>query len=368
MSKRIDMARFTRDSSFYGDIPLLLTIKSFDLQAIRKRYIESKKRSQRGSVARRPVSLGGLVSLRLHQGSVQELEELVRVKEPRGLDYNEGRFAFSSESTVYVLDKVLQKIENDWFSYIHTVEFSPHENDRLLVSSSGLDILFEYDLKTQEITWEWSAWEHGMNEGHDPDSDAMLKLTRDPQQFSRWQQQGIAARLIDDPNTQSLPTAMRAAFINSSSYDHRDEHRILATLFHKGKVIAIDRRTGDFQEVISQLTTPHGGKSQADLTMATSTGSGEIHLEKDGKSTILDFSQLSGKPEELGEMEWIQNAIVHEGLLIAIDSNRNSFVIIDTERELYDMISYDLDWAVQDLVVGSLNASQKSLIQDISNE
>ena len=41
--KRIDVSKFQRDSSFYGQIDLLLTVKSFDLQAIRKRYLESKK-------------------------------------------------------------------------------------------------------------------------------------------------------------------------------------------------------------------------------------------------------------------------------------------------------------------------------------
>ena len=42
--KRIDISKFQRDSSFYGQIDLLLTVKSFDLQAIRKRYLESKKK------------------------------------------------------------------------------------------------------------------------------------------------------------------------------------------------------------------------------------------------------------------------------------------------------------------------------------
>ena len=67
--KRIDVSNYQRDSSFYGLIDLLLTVKSFDLQAIRKRYLESKKNKRSGSTQRRKQALGGVVSLRLNKGN-----------------------------------------------------------------------------------------------------------------------------------------------------------------------------------------------------------------------------------------------------------------------------------------------------------
>ena len=44
---KIDISQFRRDSSFYGELNLLLTVKNFDLQAIRKRYLASKKKQSR---------------------------------------------------------------------------------------------------------------------------------------------------------------------------------------------------------------------------------------------------------------------------------------------------------------------------------
>ena len=40
---KIDLSQFQKDHTFYGELNFLLTVKSFDLQAIRKRYLASKK-------------------------------------------------------------------------------------------------------------------------------------------------------------------------------------------------------------------------------------------------------------------------------------------------------------------------------------
>ena len=60
---KIDLSQFKKDHTFYGELNFLLTVKSFDLQAIRKRYLASKKNNRSGSVERRKVALGGLVSV-----------------------------------------------------------------------------------------------------------------------------------------------------------------------------------------------------------------------------------------------------------------------------------------------------------------
>ena len=67
--KRIDISKFQKDSSFYGQIDLLLTVKSFDLQAIRKRYLESKKNKHSVNTHLRKQALSGLVSLIINKGN-----------------------------------------------------------------------------------------------------------------------------------------------------------------------------------------------------------------------------------------------------------------------------------------------------------
>ena len=53
---KIDLSQFQKDHTFYGELNFLLTVKSFDLQAIRKRYLASKKNNRSGSVERRKSS------------------------------------------------------------------------------------------------------------------------------------------------------------------------------------------------------------------------------------------------------------------------------------------------------------------------
>ena len=364
----IDISQFDRDSSFYGEIPLLLTIKNFDLASIRARYLKSQDNpsGRTGSVERREAGKGGVASLKLFNGKLEDCEVLVQLKEPRGIDCKEGLFAFSSEAKVYVVsDEKVDALEDEWFSYIHTVNFSPWDETRILVSSSGLDCIFELDLVDHSRVYEWFAWEHGFCEGIDSKTGEALQLTRNPEDAQRFEREGVAHLLIENPAGASLPTANRAAFINSVFYDENDESQILATFFHEGKVYSIDRNSGLAVERIGNLSKPHGGRNYGSKFLVTSTGSGEVVIGKNQEVQIFTVANLEGKPAGLGDMEWVQNTVGTGELLIAIDSNRTSFVIVDPVRNLFDMVPYDENWAVQDAVVGQLSEEKKTLIRQL---
>ncbi len=69
---KIDISNFEEDHSFYDELDLLITIKSFNLQAIRKRYLESRKNKsgKAGSVERREVSTGGIARVKINGSKV----------------------------------------------------------------------------------------------------------------------------------------------------------------------------------------------------------------------------------------------------------------------------------------------------------
>ncbi|MFT7589485.1 MAG: hypothetical protein ACI959_001703 [Limisphaerales bacterium] len=360
----LDISKFKRDRAFYPALNLLVTIKSFDLQAIRKRYLASRKKGdgKAGSVARRAPSIGGIARLKIDQGELSEEEVLVKMKEPRGIDINPKCVAVAAEDCVYILHKDgrVKTISEPWFSYIHTVQLSMHDPDRILISSSGFDIFFEYDVKTGEKYFEWLSWEHGFNKANDPETGNTFTLTRDKEV------KGDNVVLISDPPKAPIPTAKRAAFINSVSYHSAKPDVFLATFFHEGAVYSIDRK-GRATLVLENLKNPHGGRDYKSGYMATSTASGQIIMKEAEQSTELDFSNLKGKPDSLKDMEWIQNAIYTEGLIIAIDSNRTALIIINQEMKLYDTIPYDPEWAIQDLVIADnkdFDAAIKSLAVD----
>jgi nucleoside-diphosphate-sugar epimerase len=63
-------------------------------------------------------------------------------------------------------------LTHPWFSYIHTVDFN-HDQTKVVVSSSGFDLIQEWSLESETLTGEWLAWENGFNEALDPLSKPM---------------------------------------------------------------------------------------------------------------------------------------------------------------------------------------------------
>lgn len=345
-----DLSTFSKNSGFYSPKSFLLTVKSFDLREIRARYLKSRasKTGRVGSVERRKLSKGGLVYVEIENGYIKKHEILSFLIEPRGLDIARDAIAISCENRVHVLRQGrIEHIDNPWFSYIHTVHFNHRSGpDSLLVSSSGYDCIFEYDLEKYDKSWEWFAWENGFRKGYDPATDSDILLTRNAREASRFREEGRHYLFIKDPEKQVLPTAQRAAFINSVVYDSQETGKLLATFFHEGAVYRIDKASGKCEKIMDGMKSPHGGRNYRRQYMATSTATGELHFSNGDR---ISFAGLPGKPDELADLEWLQNSAPFEDVIITIDSNRNAFVITDLKNRQYDMVSYDPDWAIQDI-------------------
>ena len=115
--------------------------------------------------------------------------------------------------------------------------------------------------------------------------------------------------------------------------------------------------------IIDGMKSPHGGRNYRKEYMATSAASGELFFSKGEK---ISFTALRGKPDELADLEWLQNAAPFDDCIIAIDANRNSFILIDPDKKHYDMIPFDPNWAVQDIAeVG--DDTTKQLVQELKD-
>ena len=115
-TKTVDISDYKEDDNFYPEIKLLVTIKSFDLQAIRERYLKNKnKKSNRtGSVNRREVARGGIAEITIKEGKIVHSEVLNEFPEPRGVDSYSNVTAFSTENKVHLLqEEALQTISNE---------------------------------------------------------------------------------------------------------------------------------------------------------------------------------------------------------------------------------------------------------------
>jgi len=363
-----ELSTYKKNSSFYAPKSFLITVKSFDLQKIRERYLKSRKsKSGRiGSVERREVTKGGLVYVEIENGYIKNYEILSFLTEPRGVDIARDMIAISTENVVHIIKQSgVERIDDPWFSYIHTVQFNHcHDADRLLVSSSGYDCIFEYDLTTFRKTWEWFAWEHGFNMGYNPVTGKNIQLTRGKEEATYLRTTGKDHIYIDDPVNQVLPTAQRAAFINSVVYDCKERNKLLATFFHEGAVYRINMKDGSCERILEGMKSPHGGRNYRDMYMATSTATGELVFSNNDK---IIFNKLPGKPEVLGDLEWLQNSAPFDDCIVTIDANRNSFVLIDRENAVYDMIPFDPNWAIQD--IAEINdPDTKKLVKQIKDK
>ncbi len=380
--EHIDLSRFQRDPHFYGSLELLVTIKSFDLQAIRKRYLESRARAgasggRTGSVERRRPSQGGVARVRLEAGTC-DAEVLARMTEPRGIDLVEDRqrrlhAAIAAESTVHwYRPQDRRRLQHPWFSYLHTVQFHPTDPERLVVSSSGFDWIGAFHADAEQPVRTWLAWEHGFDQGMDPESGKPYRLTRNPETARRYAAEGTPCLLVEDPPSEAIPTARRAAFINSVAYDPMDADALLATFFHEGAVYRIDAN-GKSERLLEGLKNPHGGRRRGVGIMATSTASGEI-VERDATGIRRwQFAHLGGKAPGLEDREWIQNTCVvpaaadRNEVLVAIDANRTCFTVLDTANGLLNQVPFPQDWAVQDLVPALPNAGLDAWIRGLAS-
>ncbi|OQX73195.1 MAG: hypothetical protein B6D61_12780 [Bacteroidetes bacterium 4484_249] len=366
--EKIDISKFRRNSSFYGEIPLLLSVKSFDLEAIRKRYIKSRQNvsSRVGSVERRKITIGGIVKLTIKNSVLTEEEILTKIPEPRGIDSFNGRIAISSENKVFIISSTnINEISNPWFSYIHTVNFDRKSNDRILVSSSGYDAIFEYDLNTKSKTYEWFAWENGFSHGYDPQTGEKFYLTRKEKDYLKFKEQGNECIFIANPVKQVLPTAKRSAFINSVVYDLENHDNIIATFFHIGAVFNINKKSNKTTIKLDGLKSPHGGQKFKNAYLGTSTSGGMVVAGTLDQKVGYFFNSLPGKPKYIGDLEWLQNSIIVNDNIVTIDSNRNSFVIFNPEKNVFDIIPFNNNWAIQDLIVSNPKPSHLSLIKGL---
>jgi len=365
--KKVFLSGFDLNQSFYGEIRILCTVKSFDLKAIRNRYLKSRfrKDGKVGSVERRQPSKGGVVEFVMRNSKVESCNVWAEINEPRGIASSKSRLAIASDQEVYICQgEKVNVIKNDWFSYIHALDFSPHSEDHLLIASSGLDCVFEYNLSKNKIINEWYAWDSYKNRSYDSESSSPIYLTRHVEEAKRRTDDGQKVLLISDPKNEYLPTAKRAAFINTVSYNQSDPSRFFATLFHEGKVLDIPFSGLDREVIFENLNTPHGGFDYNDAKIATSTSDGEVYLRRGNQTTVFSFKDLPGKNELMQDKEWLQNSRLINNCIITIDSNRNSFVIFDPENQFYDKIEFNDNWAIQDFVYCSglnLNLQQLKL-------
>lgn len=215
----------------------------------------------------------------------------------------------------------IRRIVNKNFNCLHSIHNV--DNDNILVTSTGIDAIIQTN-SDGAILNDWYATEHG--------------YTLTPKGETRYVPRDFEHhRFI-------YPTLHQTTHINSAIA--LDEEYYLATLFHQGLLIKINRRSGKSKVLLSGLHCPHGIKrfksseSHEMQWMLCNTKRNEILF-------LNDHFTISHKIF-LEDVHWLQDATqISNGHIIVADANNSRIIEIDpTSNTAISEFNYSLDWRI----------------------
>ncbi|MCA9704250.1 MAG: PQQ-dependent sugar dehydrogenase [Myxococcales bacterium] len=180
---------------------------------------------------------------------------------------------------------------------VHTLDFHPTDDERVLVAVTGLDRIVELHLPSGEATWEWCPWEHGMHtnahgvtlvEKGQPPPRLVGEPRIEPVDFETAQQRvesGVTPEpgtvwlhevdLLDVPARLGLLTWQRVKLLNSAYYAEGGA-KVMVTFWQTGEAVEVDRQTGEVSLVAEGLVCPHSLIAAGDGNLLTDTGGGRV--------------------------------------------------------------------------------------------
>jgi hypothetical protein len=178
-------------------------------------------------------------------------------------------------------------VTHPWLNYIHSVDVTPH--DTLLMASAGSDLIVELT-PVGEVVWDWIGPEHGYDTR--PDGVSVF-IDR------RFDLRPLRKRTSD-----------QAMHITAAI--HAGPDTVLATLFHQGTLVAIDRGSGRARDVLAGLECPHGiHRCEGGFMVSDTLGHRVLILDENLK---LDQEIRYGT-------EWLQDAIrLSNGSYLALEN------------------------------------------------
>lgn len=183
-------------------------------------------------------------------------------------------------------------ISSPLFNALHSISRTERG---YLVASTGLDLLIEFNL-AGDILWTWWATDHG------------FELTQKGE-----------ARQIDkeaDHRTIKYGTLQQTTHVNSVA--ELPDGRVLATLFHQGTVIAIDRESGRWETLLEGLDHPHAVRilDGQHFTVADTVHGRALlaRLDKAGRSVHIEEEIDAGT-------SWLQDC--------SYDTRHDAWVLVD---------------------------------------
>lgn len=270
--------------------------------------------------------------------------------EPYAVDVWGDMMALSGGNYVWLINVntgEIQSCRHPWLSQAHTAQFST-DGKRLLVASAGFDAIFEFETKTGGVVWEWFAWEHGFEQ-----SQLGHYVVRSAERHEALKALGQEVLFVDDPGKfeYGIPTRLCPAHLNSACYDY--DGNILATLFHQGTGIVINKLTGNVRTAITGMVNPHKlSRCNSGGYFVSDTRRGKLIFADERRHPVREIALTNLPGLERSDLlsEFLQNTTeLRSDLFAAIDIHRNSLWLIDAKRRRYRGIKFPVEWSMHDI-------------------
>jgi hypothetical protein len=245
-----------------------------------------------GSYEKPKEDPGGLLCLIEDMGCSQQT---IGLHMAAGMVASEKGVFVTSFGSVHEVDADLSSLHENvvsspLFNALHSIS---RTRQGYLVASTGLDLLLEFN-RSGEALWSWWATDHG------------FELTPSGR-----------PRVVDktaDHRTIKYGTLSQTTHVNAAA--ELPDGRILASLFHQGMVIVIERETGAWQPVLEGLDHPHAVRvlDEEHFTVADT-----VH----GKALLARVNKAGGRVEEEIDAgtNWLQDC--------HYDGTYNCWILVD---------------------------------------
>lgn len=203
------------------------------------------------------------------------------------------------------------------FSTYNALHSMRKSKNGYLVTSSGTDVIYEISPNGNEILWEWWAIDHGF------DTDSF----------------GIKRELDKSTDHRYLEydTWLHSAHVNSAA--EYNENTIIATLFMNGTVIQIDKKTGKWDTLISDLKRPHSIRVYPDKKISFSDTANGIAM-----FGIIEQGEFKLENKVSIPSIWLQDSQFENGIWLLVDGEHSSVHFVDSNNNLLVSDQFDSDW------------------------
>lgn len=363
INKTIDVSKFSLNENLGNKYKLILAVKSKNEDRFVRGFLTPTGKSNKvvGSKLARKNKLGKFVLVDLSRGEYGYVDISGNILEPHDLIKVGNRYLALKKNSLHFYKKVSGKIptivpigkeiKNYLFSLLQNVDLHP-TLPQFIVTSSRFGAVIEISSKNLKETWHWIDCENGFNvspNGTFISTSSSLRGNKSKNTKDIL----ILNKSNSNKLRKKLGTASQPTHLNSSSYANKDGGLVLATLFHQGKLILINKRTNKYQTILEGMANPHHIKRISDRSFnswcVTDTGSGKAYLLNKylkPASTI----DLRGIACSYNGRYWIQQVTPIIGnLFAAVDHIGKKITLFDIKKYHYREILLPPTWYVKNV-------------------